>query len=206
MYSRKHGLILGFHGCDLSVRDKVVSKKGFNLTNSENEYDWLGHGIYFWENDFDRALFFATESSKRNSKIKEPAVLGAVIDLGFCLDLLESSNFELLKNGYDILKSAYDNSLLSDNPIELPKNIDIDKSGDVLLRNLDCAVIEVVHALNLKLGNEYDSVRGAFWEGEELYPNAGFKNKNHIQIAIRNPNCIKGYFIPRNANNQYSIP
>ncbi len=206
MYSRKHGLILGFHGCDLSVRDKVVSKKGFNLTKSENEYDWLGHGIYFWENDFDRALFFATESSKRNSKIKEPAVLGAVIDLGFCLDLLESSNFELLKNGYDILKSAYDNSLLSDNPIELPKNIDIDKSGDVLLRNLDCAVIEVVHALNLKLGNEYDSVRGAFWEGEELYPNAGFKNKNHIQIAIRNPNCIKGYFIPRNANNQYSIP
>ncbi len=96
--------------------------------------------------------------------------MGAVIDLGFCLDLLESSNFELLKNGYDILKSAYDNSLLSDNPIELPKNIDIDKSGDVLLRNLDCAVIEVVHALNLQLGNEYDSVRGAFWEGEELYP------------------------------------
>ncbi len=47
MYSRKHGLILGFHGCDLSVRDKVVSKKGFNLTKSENEYDWLGHGIYF---------------------------------------------------------------------------------------------------------------------------------------------------------------
>jgi hypothetical protein len=25
-------------------------------------------------------------------------------------------------------------------------------------------------------------------EGEELYPSAGFKEKNHVQICIRNPN------------------
>ena len=52
----------------------------------------------------------------------------------------------------------------------------------------------------------YDSVRGVFWEGDDLYPGAGFKEKNHIQIAIINPNCIKGFFLPRDVDNMYLIP
>ncbi|OQX80647.1 MAG: hypothetical protein B6D64_02915 [Bacteroidetes bacterium 4484_276] len=40
-------------------------------------------------------------------------------------------------------------------------------------------------------------------EKGELYPNAGFKEKNHIQIAIRNPNCIKGYFFPREIDTKF---
>jgi hypothetical protein len=32
------------------------------------------------------------------------------------------------------------------------------------------------------------------------------QEKNHIQIAIRNPNCIKGYFLPKEPDNLYSIP
>ncbi|TSA32147.1 MAG: hypothetical protein D4R64_16610 [Porphyromonadaceae bacterium] len=47
------------------------------------------------------------------------------------------------------------------------------------------------------------SVRGVFFEGKELYPNSGFREKNHIQICVRNPNCIKGYFLPRNVNNKF---
>lgn len=43
----------------------------------------------------------------------------------------------------------------------------------------------------------YDSIRAAFWEGKELYNTAGFKEKNHIQICIRDPKCIIGYFLPR---------
>ena len=43
-------------------------------------------------------------------------------------------------------------------------------------------------------------MRGVFWEGEDLYENAGFKEKNHIQICVRNSNCIKGFFIPREAD------
>lgn len=66
-----------------------------------------------------------------------------------------------------------------------------------MLRELDCAVIENLHdervMLNLK---PFDSVRGVFVEGKELYPGAGFNEKNHIQICIRNPNCIKGFFNP----------
>ena len=53
---------------------------------------------------------------------------------------------------------------------------------------------------------DYDSVRGVFWEGKPLYPNAGFAEKNHIQICVCNPNCIKGYFLPRGIDEQFPNP
>lgn len=76
------------------------------------------------------------------------------------------------------------------------------KEEDLLLRPLDCAVIEKLHETNT--GIDFDSVRAVFSEGETLYPNAGFRSKDHIQICIRNPNCIKGYFIPRKENSKYT--
>ena len=77
---------------------------------------------------------------------------------------------------------------------------------DLLLRKLDCAVINYHRQLHKESGmREYDSVRGVFWEGGDLYEGAGFKSKNHIQIAIINPNCIKGFFRPRNINRDYKL-
>jgi hypothetical protein len=40
----------------------------------------------------------------------------------------------------------------------------------------------------------YDSVIGALWEGNDLYDEAGVTDKNHMQICIRNEECIRGYF------------
>jgi hypothetical protein len=80
---------------------------------------------------------------------------------------------------------------------ELPINKPIEKETDLLLRHLDCAVIENLHTVRKELDlDSFDSVRGVFWEGKPLYPNAGFREKNHIQICIRNPDCIRGYFRP----------
>jgi hypothetical protein len=62
---------------------------------------------------------------------------------------------------------------------------------------LDCAVIRHAHQLAKDEGEHFDSVRAAFWEGEPLYDGAGFKKQNHIQIAVLNPNGIKGVFLPR---------
>lgn len=111
MYSKRAGLVLGFHGCDRSVRDKVVSVEGGLLLPSMNDYDWLGNGVYFWENNSKRALEFAQYLSKNaphnsKQKIEEPAVIGAVIDLGYCLDLLDSEYLNLLNGGYILLKDS----------------------------------------------------------------------------------------------------
>jgi hypothetical protein len=65
------------------------------------------------------------------------------------------------------------------------------------IRPLDCAVIEIIHASNRESGKpEFDTVRGVFFEGDPLYPNAGFREKNHIRICVRTPRSIKGFFRP----------
>ncbi|MEY2830435.1 MAG: hypothetical protein RIQ33_2293 [Bacteroidota bacterium] len=200
MYSTIPGLILGFHGCDQSVADKVLNGKTF-LENSENNYDWLGHGIYFWENSPSRALEFAqhlkNNPQQSNRPIKKPAVIGAIINVGFCLDLLDYKNLQLLKEGYEVLKS-------SGFAAEIRQNKAVSGTKDLLLRYLDCAVIETLHTVR-KISKEqpFDSVRGVFWEGNKLYDTAGFREKNHIQICIRNPNCIKGFFLPRQLDKRF---
>lgn len=204
MYPAKPGLTIGFHGCDISLRNKLITGKT-TLRSSNNRYDWLGHGIYFWENNQQRALDFAKELKTRpgsKSTIKIAAVAGAVLDTGFCLDLLDAEYIALVKESYEILLASCKTLGLP-----LPVNSHVGGSADLLLRNLDCAVIQNLHLEREKNNMKpFDSVRGAFIEGSPLYTNAGFHEKNHIQICIRNPNCIKGYFVPRAASNEWVVP
>jgi hypothetical protein len=173
------------------------------MKKSNNVYDWLGNGFYFWENNLSRALIFAEEKREREPhKIKEPAATGAFIDLGYCFDLLDASCLFSLREYYSLLKNLYEQQ-----GIPMPVNSPAGESFDLLLRKLDCSVIETAHAFKRKNNSPaYDSVRGVFWEGKELYPNAGFKEKNHIQICVRNPNCIKGFFLPRESDFHHPIP
>lgn len=191
MYHKQSGLILGFHGCDIKTQKAILNSKSTHLEPSTNDYDWLGNGIYFWENSPVRALQFAREKKQRQpEEIKTPAVLGAVIDLGNCLDLLDAENADLVKSAYHDLKAIYKQSGLS-----LPVNKAFENQGqfNLLLRPLDCLVLE-----HLLKGIQFDSVRGLFPEGEPLYNGSGFRSKDHIQICVRNPvSCIKGYFLPR---------
>jgi len=124
MYSKAGSLVLGFHGCDESVRDLVIIGKE-NLRKSHNDYDWLGHGFYFWENNPERANNWAIQLSQRpKSKIKKPAVLGAIIDLGYCLDFLNNRNIMLLNEAYKNLSEIH-------NKLNLP--IPINKAYVIVL-------------------------------------------------------------------------
>jgi hypothetical protein len=284
LYSKRPNLILGFHGCDKSVAEKVIN--GDCLKESTNDYDWLGHGIYFWQNSPERAMEYARTAKKRkNSTIKEPAVVGAIIDLGNCLDLLEMNHIQVVKSAYNVFGNIDEE--------DRPKNERI-QDGFPMLRKLDRAVIEMVHqkrkdkehllievenllrtiSLLIKLNDKekyksiivdcfskllniynnkdlielfglklltdlfdfiknggeketiikeiddmanqlrtlvtklapYDSVRSFFLEGSELYPDAGFREKNHIQICVCNKNCIKGFFRPREMDDNHPNP
>lgn len=96
MYHSRPGLLIGFHGCEQSVRDNIVSGASM-LKASENGYDWLGVGFYFGENNYDRALEFA-KNPPGKKKYKTPSVLGAVIDMAYCLDLLDTRHLHLVKD------------------------------------------------------------------------------------------------------------
>lgn len=203
MYKIKDNLIFGFHGCDKRLCDSLVNGTSKKLNYSSNQYDWLGKGMYFWENDPERAFQWAVslKEHRQNSKqiIDTPAVLGAVICLGNCLDFTEQANLQKLKEHYELVKQEAANKGL-----ELPVN----KGGkDNLIRELDCLLINslVAKQLGEDPDNAYDSVRGVFFEGRELYPTAGFREKDHIQIAIINPNCIKAFFKVRKEDKKFKL-
>lgn len=196
MYEKLPGLIFGFHGCSLKTYQNVLYE-GKTLKKSENKYDWLGNGIYFWENSYSRALEWA-----RKKYCEDAAVVGAIIDLGCCLNLTDYHSSEILKKGYELLSAKCRQA-----GVPIPQNGKENKRGDVLLRDLDCAVIQQLHTYNQEQGKTgYDSVRGVFWEGEEIYPGSGFREKTHTQLCIVNPNCIKGYFRPVESDEKFSIP
>lgn len=198
MYSKLPNLVIGFHGCDESVLEEVV-KQGSHLQPSQNDYDWLGSGVYFWEQNYERALLWAQQKAQWG-RAEKPAVIGAVIDLGRCLNLTDSRYIDLLEKEYHLLKEDF--GLLGK---ELPANEG--KTADKLLRKLDCAVIEHLHTRLSENGYDpFDSARGLFSEGVPIYEGAGFKTKTHVQICVRNPNCIKGYFSPLEQAAGWAIP
>jgi hypothetical protein len=89
-------IVVGYHGCDAAVVERVLAGKA-RLTSSTNAYDWLGEGIYFWEHGPQRAYEWAKEQARLGSaKVRNPSVLAARIDLGVCLDLLDTANTRLL--------------------------------------------------------------------------------------------------------------
>jgi hypothetical protein len=184
------GWVLGDHGCDAALGESVLRGEK-SLLPSENDYDWLGTGIYFWENDPKRALEWARAAKRKpalcRTKIKAPFALGAIIDLGSCLDLTESASLEKVKKAHEIFAMQDGVVVVNEGTVENPGR-----------RKLDCAVINFLHDLMEEADEEpFDSVRALFPEGGPLFTNSGFLDRTHIQIAVRKETSIIGYFRPR---------
>ncbi|MGE7774631.1 hypothetical protein ACQKLP_07910 [Chitinophaga sp. NPDC101104] len=193
LYTAEPGLVIGFHGCDQEVRDSVLAGDEM-LRKSVNAYDWLGNGYYFWQNNFERALEFARYPPGKQP-CERPAVLGAILNLGNCLDLTDKKCLISLEESFHELRLS---TRITGKV--LPGNKPAADSGELLLRYLDCSVFEYLHVVTEReKGLPYDSVRGIFVEGKPVFDGAGIYDKTHVQICIRNPNCILGFFLPREA-------
>lgn len=132
--------------------------------------------------------------------------MGVVYQLNHCLDFTDAAFIDIIAQYYLLMKADF--SFLNK---DLPQNKDLpkDQYHDLILRELDCAVIEYMHQkIAEKIDDDiaangfselqhFDSARGVFTEGGPAFEGAGIQSKNHIQICIRNLNCIKGFFIPR---------
>jgi len=204
MHRRRPNLMIGFHGCDQSVRDQLVTIPD-KVKKSHEIHDWLGNGFYIWENNYARAFKWALDKQERGT-IKNPSVVGVIYQLDYCLDFTDSEFIEILSSYYELMKEDF--SIAGK---KIPQNRDLpkDEYHDLIFRVLDCAVIEYLHQkigeqINLDIANKgysgykhFDTVRGIFTEGGPAFEGAGIQTKNHIQVCIRNLNCIKGFFIPR---------
>lgn len=184
-------LLLAYHGCDVTTRDDLISRRINMLDPSRNTYDWLGPGIYFFENDLRRAMNFATESAAHPARmytrrpIATPAAVGAVICVNSCLDMSNQTGL----NEFSLVLSALQQtgSTLASNDVSNP-----------LLRRLNNQVFATMHALRAADGNDaYDMIRSAFVQGAPLGDaHSGFNQDNHVQLAVLNAETIVGWFMP----------
>jgi hypothetical protein len=175
--------IIGYHGCGQDFADEILTGKTpiEGWQKSQNAYDWLGHGIYFWEHSPSRAIRWASE------QFEKPAVIGAIIQLGTCFDLLDEANAVILGDSYP--KFVEDFKLAG-------KPLPVNRGKDNKSRDLDCAAIN--ECLDRLEGENiyFDTVRGAFLEGKPVFPGTTISAETHIQIAVRNVDCILGVFRP----------
>lgn len=131
---------------------------------------------------------------------KEPVVIGAVIDLRNCLDLVSRDDIELLRAAYKSFKRVQTKAGLSMPKNQNPKGA---RDNDRVLRYLDCAVLRHLHQIIDQIRSTdpgfpaYDTVRGMFVEGGKAFTGSGLYRKSHVQIAVRNEACIKGVFFAR---------
>ena len=181
--------VVAYHGCDAEVAERILGGQA-PFKKSQNAYDWLGEGIYFWEYGADRALKFAHDQKGRG-KVKTPAIVGAIIQLGNCFDLMDTKFTDELPTAFAMLKKLH---RAMGSP--LPKNRG--KTPDNELRLLDCAVLNLyLQHVEDDQGIVYDTVRCGFVEGPPAFRGSGIRHQSHVQLAVRTPACIVGVFRPQ---------
>ena len=216
-------ILIGYHGCDITTRDGFVSGKLIPKI-SQNAYDWLYDGLYFFEGDSDRALKLAKAASERSNQaltrhpIATPAVVGVVLDIDRIFDLSTQHGIENFSAATSSLESAY-KELGKQPPQNSPA---FDGDTENLHRAFDREVCKFVHAmrkkahldaialaaeafLNQKDATEfsaqivqtapYQASRGAYEQGKLIDPSSANYNDTHLQIAVHDLSCIKGWFL-----------
>ena len=170
-------IVLGYHGCEPAFADALLRGELpiEAWESSQNPYDWLGHGIYFWEFAPERAKIWGGKGG----------IIGAVIQLGVCLDFTDVAHTDLLAEGFERIKAVHRRR-----GKPLPKN-----KGK--RRDLDCLVINNVVAWTEKQRRlRFQTVRCPFLEGEPAFPGSAIFRESHVQIAVRDTRCILGVFRP----------
>lgn len=170
--------VVAFHGTRKSAAEKLISGTAFG--KSENDDDWLGHGIYFWEYAPQQAWWWA----ERRYGAADAAVVGSLVRLGRCIDLLDPSNASLLVAAHAELDEA------------------LTSAGQTIKHNAnthkyrDCAVFNYLFAKLEQSNILVESARAVFVPLKagkglpRLWARSGVFRGAHIQLSVREPNNI----------------
>lgn len=162
-----HRTIIGYHGTSAEIAEKLVDGEAFAA--SSNDDDWFGNGIYFWEYAPKQAWWWASKFKRK----KRPAVAGAIIRLGRCLDLLDPVNVATLKRFHD---DALQNWTAAKLPI--PKNGNQHKK-------LDCALFNLFYAESVPAVETARAVYVPTESAKRAWKRSWIYEEAHIQICVR---------------------
>ena len=194
-----HRTVIGYHGTGLAAALRIITRVA-PFRPSRRDFDWLGRGVYFWEYAPQQALRFARIRQRQYQKkpnktaevirrATEPlAVVGCMIRLGNCFDLLEPDNVEYLQQIFVEYKK--DMELLG---MALPRNTR-------KYRKLDCAVFEYTYKfIHADMPNHpIDTARAVYVPtgGERrVWERSWISRDAHIQLCVRNPVHLLGTWL-----------
>lgn len=147
---------------------------------SENDYDWLGSGVYFFERGPERAAEWAAGAHD------DPCVLRARIRLDSCLDLTDLAGIEALRPYYDLFVE----SVGPERAATLRQNPGA-RRLDREVMNFACVALE-------EQGTPVKVIRQAFQEGDSIWtdpdgriPHALVYDRTHVQVAVRDHTVIE---------------
>lgn len=163
---------IGYHGTSRQAA-LVVLRDGFRI--SRNAYDWLGDGIYFFQDAPNRAREWATQRYGDDG-----VVIRSIIRLDDCLDLLDIQSNSLLEDAY----SSF---------IELSRQFGTPLPRQTVgAHRLDRAVVNYAATfLAQRRGIVVRTVRGVFGEGVPIFPGSAILSRAHVQIAVRDASLIE---------------
>jgi hypothetical protein len=174
----------GYHGTSHSRAQRILAE-GFRP--SMNGYDWLGTGVYFWQDAPNHALHWA-----RKIYPQEPVVIKSRLRLDATwIDLLDMSDIDNPDfwldsyNRFTEMCHGAGQSLPTQNP-DIPGK-----------RYLDCAFFDYVKTSVFKT-DPRGAIRSAFVEGKQIFPNSAIFDRTHVQIAIVNLDLIESSCIYEN--------
>lgn len=167
-------MVIGYHGCPQSLAVEILAEQRF--LPSTKAYDWLGEGTYFWEYGPFRAREWA--HIRCASTGDQPAVIGAVIRLGRCLNLLDTEHIPALE-------AVYQQLVVGLGTENLPRNTA--RGAHYLDRSVVDTYSRTVEQMSLF---PFQTVRGSFPEGGPIYAGSKILRKAHSQIAVRDASCI----------------
>ncbi len=177
-------LVLGHHGTTTERADAIFDS-GFKA--KRNEYDWLGHGVYFFENSPTRAMAWANEQHPDSNV----CVMAAEIALGRnCLDLADPDGVTVLESFFKHYVATFGKEHVAGLK---------ETSGN---RQFSCRVINWCCKRMAENGWDIHVIRSPFEEGDYVFsdpdgklPTALLRKLTHIQLAVRDCCAIRRFWL-----------
>jgi hypothetical protein len=183
----------GYHATTPEKGALIEEQKRFNP--SENWHDWLGNGVYFYQDALEWTRYWAT-NERHEGNIPNPAIFAADIYYDGFLDLVEYDSMEQLKRFFNRLESATKEEAsqafeaVKIRAAKFPEREKWKPRPHPLDRYVINEAVNVAESQGLSI----KAVRAVFFDGEKLHPHSDLYDRQHIQIAVRDQSIIKKFW------------
>lgn len=154
---------LGFHGTKQDLGKIILTTRQFKFSRDDEE--WLGPGIYFFEDDIKQAENFCAKARKYNTWM----IIKSDIEADIIIDLIKKDDFDEFEKIAHKIKDRCKKRK--------------DGKPRTLMNNV---ILNVMYE-----AKPYDLVRAVFPVPKTNCADRTNVSPHQIQLCIRNHNCIK---------------